>query len=108
MNPNQCYFNNGATADFYQCATSSPAGQSPAANPANWRKVTIPKKWRFALARLTLANLLKQDGQLDKAAGMRQEALQTERTGVEDLVREEATRDAWLDRISVQTNQQNW
>lgn len=108
MNPNQAYFSNGATGDFYQCAVGTTAGQTPLTTPGSWRKVQIPAKWRQALSRLTYANLLKLDGQNDKAAEERQEAYTMERVGVEDLVREEATRESDIERTSVQTNGNKW
>lgn len=79
---NQCYFN----GEFWQCVTTTVAGESPTSAPAKWRKIRIPKEWRRVLAKLTFANLLELDGQTDKAKIHRDtgEAL------LDDLVREAA------------------
>lgn len=102
-NPNQCYFNDGTSGDFFQCATATEAGQSPASAAASWRRIQLPKEWRWCLTRLTHANLLELDGQMDKAMAKRQEALTTERTGLEDLIRKQAQSERWLERPSVET-----
>lgn len=97
---NQCYFN----GDFYQCVATTTAGDTPLSAPAKWRKIQIASKWRWALAKLTYAQLLEADGQKDKAMEERSAAMQTERVGLDDLVRREATAERWLERPSVQTN----
>lgn len=104
MSANQCYFN----GDYYQCAEDAAPGESPATHPAKWRKVQLPKAWRWCLTRLALANLLDQDGQSDKALSKRSEAISTERTGLEDLVRKEANDHRWIERICVQKNDLSW
>jgi hypothetical protein len=78
---NQCYFD----GDFWQCVTSTNAGDSPDSAPTKWRRISIPKEWRQILKKLTYANLLELDGQTDKAAIPRSagEAL------LDDLVREQ-------------------
>lgn len=96
---NQAYFN----GNFYQAVAATTPGQTPASNPALWRKVQIPKKWRFALARLTYANMLEIDGQLDKAMAVREAALTTERVGLDDLARVEENSERWRSRWSVRT-----
>ena len=85
--PDQCYFTDG---HFYQCATATAAGETPVTNPAKWRKVRIPKAWRWMLTRLTQAHLLDLDGQTEKAALKRQEALSTDGVGLDDVVRQAA------------------
>jgi hypothetical protein len=82
---NQTYFN----GDFWQCATDTSTGESPATTPAKWRKLRIPKEWRRVLAKLTFASLLELDGQTDKAKIHRDtgEAL------LDDLVRQAAAQE---------------
>lgn len=99
MNPNQTYFN----GDFYQAASACAPGESPTAKPLQWRKVQLPKRFRWVLAHLTYANLLELDGQKDKANDERQIAIATDRIGLEDLARTEAQKDVWLGRASVET-----
>lgn len=86
---NQAYFSN----NFYQCAVATAAGESPDTTPASWRRIRIPTKFRFALAKLTEANLLEADGQLDKAEHVRADALNRERIGLDDLIRYEQNRE---------------
>lgn len=88
--PDQCYFN----GNYYQCVTATNAGESPATHPAKWRQIQLPKAWRWALAQLTYAELLKMDGQNDKALFARDEATGAQDVGVEDLIRKEANREA--------------
>lgn len=83
---NQCYFN----GDFYQCVTATTAGQSPTTTATSWRKIALPNKWRWVLAQLTYANLLRLDGQTDKATVAMSIAYGRERTGLDELVRQEA------------------
>lgn len=101
---NQAYYN----GNFYQAVSVTAPGESPDVAPAKWRKIQLPKNWRFALSQLTYANLLKLDGQNDKAMEERQIALQTERVGLDDLVRKQANDERWLERPSVRTGQQAW
>ena len=94
----QCYFN----GNFYQCATATSAGESPTTAAAKWRKVQLPKNWRHVLTMLTYAQLLKLDGQHEKALVQRDEALGAERVGLNDLIRLEANKEARrLERPSV-------
>lgn len=83
---NQCYFN----GDFYQCDTATTAGQSPATHDSLWRKIKLPSKWRWVLAQLTYAHLLRLDGQTDKANVERSIAYGRDRTGLDDIIRQEA------------------
>lgn len=83
---NQCYFN----GDFYQCVTATTAGESPTTAPAKWRKVKLPSKWRWVLAQLTYAHLLRLDGQTDKANVERNVATARDRVGLDELIRQEA------------------
>lgn len=82
----QCYFN----GDFWQCVTATTAGQSPTTTAASWRKIALLNKWRWVLAQLTYANLLRLDGQTDKATVAMSIAYGRERTGLDELVRQEA------------------
>jgi hypothetical protein len=82
----QCYH----SGDFWQCVTATSAGQSPTTTPASWRKITLPNKWRWVLAQLTYANLLRLDGQTDKANIAMSIGYGRERTGLDELVRQEA------------------
>lgn len=86
----QCYFGTGLEADFYQCVTATVAGESPTTAAAKWRKIRLLERWRFALAQLTYANLLRLDGQTDKAAVERNAAYGRDSIGLDDLVRNEA------------------
>jgi hypothetical protein len=100
MANNQCYFN----GDFYQCATATNAGESPATAPAKWRRVNIPQDWRWFLTQLTYAHLLELDGQTDKAATTRTKALESDRIGLTATIRREAQAEmSSLGRPSVQT-----
>lgn len=101
---NQCYFN----GDFYQCVIATNPGDTPLTAPTKWRKIQIPAKWRWAMAHLTYAHLLELDGQKDKSMEERQAAMQTERVGLDDLVRREATSERWLERPCVEINSLNW
>lgn len=83
----QIYFTDG---NFYQCVTAAVAGESPTTAPTKWRTITLPSKWRWALARLTYAHLLMLDGQTDKASVASAQAYGRERTGLDDLIRAEA------------------
>lgn len=96
--PDQCYFTDG---DFYQCATSTNAAESPATHPAKWRKIRIPSKWRYALAQLAYSNLLRLDSQHDKAAVERNAAYGRDVIGLDDLKRAEAQVDEQKRRESV-------
>lgn len=87
---NQCYYN----GDFYQCATATSAGESPATAAAKWRKIKLPSKWRWALAQLTYANLLVIDGQNDKATIESSKAYGRDRVGVDELLRQEANEES--------------
>ena len=93
----QCYFN----GNFYQCVTATTAGESPASAPAKWRLVKIPDRWRWALARLTYANLLELDGQKDKANAERANAISDERRGLDMIIRTEANQERFLQRPAV-------
>lgn len=93
----QCYFN----GNFYQCATATTAGESPATAPSKWRMVQIPKEWRDVLARLTYANLLELDGQKEKAEAERAGAETMERNGLQELVRRAANKEQWRERPNV-------
>lgn len=68
---NQCFYPDDVTGEFYQCATLTAAGESPASTPAKWKLVRIPAAFRPILAQLTFAELLDLDGQGDKAAAAR-------------------------------------
>lgn len=92
---NQVYYN----GDFWQCVMDTNAGDSPAATPEKWVKIRIPGKWRFALARLTYANLLRIDGQNDKAAAESSIAYGRDRVGVDELIRAEANEEIKGDRV---------
>lgn len=84
--PDQVYFN----GDFWQCRTVTQAGESPATHPAKWSRLRLLKKWRWVLAQLTYAELLRLDGQTDKATLERGKAKTEEREGLDDLIRGEA------------------
>lgn len=91
---NQCYHN----GDFWQCDTATTAGESPTTTPASWRKIKLPSKWRWVLARLTYAGLLELDGQTDKANAARSVAYGREGVGLDDLVRQEANEEERCNR----------
>jgi hypothetical protein len=97
----QCYFTDGY---FWQCVSATTPGQTPVTHPAKWRRVRWPSKWRWALAQLTYAHLLRLDGQTDKAAVESANARGREKIGLDDLVRAEANeeerRHGHGDRIS--------
>lgn len=95
---NQCYHN----GEFWQCVTGTSAGESPTTAPAKWRRIQIPKEWRWVLARLTYAHLLEMDGQKDKAQAERAQATGAERIGLEFLMRREAQRQFHGERADVQ------
>lgn len=97
----QCYFN----GEFYQCVTATAAGETPLTAPAKWRRIQLPKDWRWCLSQLAYAHLLKLDGQHDKAAVERAQALGMERNGLDALVRRAAMRERHLKRPNVQTSQ---
>jgi hypothetical protein len=96
---NQCYFD----GDFWQCVVATSAGESPATHPGKWRRIQIPKEWRWVLGQLTYAHLLEMDGQMDKANAVRARAQDAPRRGLNDLIRREANRERHLVRPDVQT-----
>lgn len=96
----QCYFTDG---EFYQCVTATTAGESPTTAPTKWRRIQIPKDWRWVLAQLTYAHLLEMDGQLDKANAVRARAREGGGQSLEALIRKEANRQGHLHRPDVQT-----
>ena len=98
--PNQMIFTDG---EIYQCAVTTAPGTTPVNAPASWRRIQIPKNWRWMLARLSQAYLLEIDGQTDKAAAKRAEALETERTGLDDIIRLAANQEQNRQRPNVQT-----
>lgn len=83
----QIYFTDG---DFYQCVAVTVPGESPTSAPTKWRKIRLLPKWRYAVAQLAYANLLRVDGQNDKAQIERKAAYDRERVGLDDLIRAEA------------------
>lgn len=85
--PDQCYFE----GNFYQCTGIAVPGENPGNTPDKWRPIHLLKKWRFALAHLTYAELLRLDGQTDKAAVEKRRAKEEEHVGLSDLIRGEAT-----------------
>jgi hypothetical protein len=95
--PDQCYYN----GNFYQAKSATTAGETPDSAPAKWSKIQIPAKLRWCLARLTYAHLLELDGQKDKARVERKDALEADRVGLEDLIRDEANAQLELERPRV-------
>lgn len=83
---NQCYFN----GDFWQCVADTNPGDSPTTTPEKWVKLKLLGKWRWVLAQLTYANLLRIDGQNDKAAVEKSVAYGRDGVGLDDLIRQEA------------------
>lgn len=83
---NQCYFN----GDFWQCVADTNPGDSPTTTPEKWVKLKLLGKWRWVLAQLTYANLLRLDGQNDKAAIEKSIGYGRDGVGLDDLVRAEA------------------
>lgn len=99
---NQCYFN----GNFYQCVTATSAGESPATAPAKWSLVQIPARWRWLLVRLTYSHLLELDGQTDKSMEQRQLVIDDERRGLDQAIRVEANKEAFLARPHVRMSNQ--
>ena len=95
--PDQCYFK----GNFYQCAVNTAPGESPATTPGSWRRVQIPARFRWVLAKLTYAGLLEVDGQKDKATAERQTAMQDDRRGLDLMIRAEANTETFLERPTV-------
>jgi hypothetical protein len=92
---NQIYFG----GNFYQCVTVTSAGESPTTTAAKWRLIQIPALLRGVLRQGVYAEVLRIDGQNDKAT------IETNRfnSQLDDLVRTEANKEKWRDRPSVQT-----
>lgn len=64
----QVYFTTTAgVGNFYDCITSTTAGESPVSAAAKWRLVEIPYAFSQAMIWSAYADLLDADGQADKA-----------------------------------------
>jgi hypothetical protein len=67
----QVYFKSedeGAAGNFFDCVTTTAAGESPETTPAKWELVEIPLFLERYLVQGLYADWLKGDGQSDKAA----------------------------------------
>jgi hypothetical protein len=73
----QVYFSSTATkGNFYNCLTNTAAGESPDTAAAKWQLVEIPYIFKTFLAQHAYALWLVSDGQHDKAAGLKADALE--------------------------------
>ena len=71
----QIYFSSTTTkGNYYDCLSSTSAGQSPDTHASKWSLVEIPYIFRGFIAHHAYALWLISDGQTDKAAGFKQEA----------------------------------
>jgi hypothetical protein len=61
----QIYFTDG---DFYKCLTATIAGESPTSAAAKWERLDFPLILKEAVAQGAYADMLKEDGQTEKAA----------------------------------------
>ena len=68
----QVYYINATTGagNFYDCSTTTTAGDSPASAPAKWSVVALPYTFRQYLIQGGYADWLTADGQTDKAGVM--------------------------------------
>lgn len=65
----QILFNSsGSVKNFYTCAVVTTAGQSPNTTPASWTLLEIPYLFQSYLVHGAFADVLRMDGQMDKAA----------------------------------------
>lgn len=64
----QIYYSSTTTAgNFYDCATSTSAGESPDSAAAKWSVVSIPFPFKFYLQQVLYAEWLAREGQGDKS-----------------------------------------
>ena len=99
--PDQAYHE----GDFYQCVTATAVTESPTTAPSKWRRIALPKDWRWVLGQMAHAHLLEMDGQMDKAAAVRAMATEAESRGLDAQVRRAANRERHLHRPNVSTPQ---
>lgn len=86
---NQAYFNNGSSSDFYQANTQTAPGQSPISAPSVWTLVGFPYVFRECAAQAAYADMLRIDGQQDKAGPELAEAMRLLRLEFDKLERQQ-------------------
>lgn len=64
----QVLFTSGSVKNFYTCAIVTTAGQSPTTHPASWTLLEIPYVFQPYMVHGAFADVLRMDGQMDKAA----------------------------------------
>lgn len=64
----QVLFTSGSVKNFYTCAVVTTAGQSPTTHPASWTLLEIPYLFQAYMVHGAFADVLRMDGQMDKAA----------------------------------------
>jgi len=64
----QVLFTSGSVKNFYTCAVVTTAGQSPTTHPASWTILEIPYLFQAYMVHGAFADVLRMDGQMDKAA----------------------------------------
>ena len=64
----QVLFTSGSVKNFYTCAVVTTAGQSPTTHPASWTILEIPYLFQPYMVHGAFADVLRMDGQMDKAA----------------------------------------
>lgn len=64
----QVLFTPGSVKNFYTCAVVTTAGQSPTTHPASWTILEIPYLFQPYMVHGAFADVLRMDGQMDKAA----------------------------------------
>lgn len=65
----QILFNSsGSVKNFYTCATATSAGESPNTAAAKWTLIEIPYLFQPYMVHGAFADVLRMDGQMDKAA----------------------------------------
>lgn len=84
--PTQAYFEaDPPDGDFYDCISSTAAGESPATHPAKWRRVDIPALFEPYLVSRATSILLQAEGNVEKG--------RTEEAVARQLLEELAYRD---------------
>lgn len=72
----QVYFSDTATlGNFYNCITGTSAGESPVSAAAKWAVIELPYIFKTFCAQYAYSLFLIADGQHEKAAGLKAEAL---------------------------------
>lgn len=68
--PDQIYHD----GDFWQCKSTTSAGESPTTTPAKWAKQAIPAIFRQYIVRAAVARILPGEGKTDLARAVAKEA----------------------------------